>query len=166
MVFFLLSLCACFGLDRRGGIISYKSGEVRTGKGTFYVFHLPPPWKEPKRLLKQLVYENDPLKATIVVDALCGPKYDDAPLNRLAAELFQKLQNPKIRSERSLTLDGRSAVRMDGEGAVDGVPIKMSVAVMKKNFCLYDFSYFAPPQTFSKGVRDFEDYLNGFKTNR
>ena len=164
IVLLLLTLCACFGLDRRGGITGYKNGEADAGKARFTVRRLPPPWKEPRRLLKQLVYENDPLAATIVVDALCGPKYDDAPLNRLAAELFQRLDKPKIRSEKTVTLDGRSAVRMDGNGAVDGVPLEMSVVVMKKNFCLYDFSYFAPPQTFSQGKRDFEDFLNGFET--
>ncbi|HEX5037357.1 MAG TPA: hypothetical protein VFX30_09395 [bacterium] len=164
IVFFLLTLCACFGLDRRGGITGYKNGEADAGKARFTVRRLPPPWKQPRRLLKQLVYENDPLAATIVVDALCGPKYDDAPLNRLAAEMFQRLQKPKIRSEKNVTLDGRSAVRMDGGGAIDGVPLEMSVVVMKKNFCLYDFIYFAPPQTFSQGKRDFEEFLNGFET--
>ena len=51
-----------------------------------------------------------------------------------------------------------------GGGAVDGVPLKMAVVVMKKDFCLYDFSYFAPPGGFSRGISDFEGYLNGFKT--
>jgi hypothetical protein len=158
----LLIVCACFGLDRRGGITGYQNGTAYTGTGRFQAPAMSPPWKSPKRLLKQLVYENDPLKATLVVDALCGPKYDDAPLNRLARELFQRLQRPVIHSERAFVLDGRSAVRMDGEGDVDGVPIRMSVVVMKKNFCLYDFSYFAPPETSSRGVHDFEGYLNGF----
>jgi len=162
----LMGLCltSCFGIDRRGGITQYKNGHAETGQGRFDVPRLPAPWKSPKRVLKQLVYENDPLEATIVVDALCGPKYDDAPLNRLARELFQRLQKPKIASEKSFTLDGRSALRVDGQGDVDGVPLKMSVAVMKKDFCLYDFSYFAPPETFGRGVKDFEDYLRGFQT--
>ncbi|HSA59533.1 MAG TPA: hypothetical protein VLJ37_07595 [bacterium] len=155
---------ACFGIDRRGGITKYNNGTAYTGGGSFDAPRLPAPWKSPKRLLKQLVYENDPIRATIVVDALCGPKYDDAPLNRLARELFQRFQRPKIASERAMTLDGRSALRVDGSGDVDGVPLKMSVAVMKKNFCLYDFSYFAPPETFGRGVNDFEGYLRGFKT--
>jgi hypothetical protein len=160
----LLIGTACFGIDRRGGIVKYKNGTAFTGTGRFHASRLPAPWSGPRRVLKQLVYENDPLKATIVVDALCGPKYDDAPLNRLARELFQRLQRPKIDSEKSFTLDGRSALRADGRGDLDGVPLRMSVAVMKKDFCLYDFSYFAPPETFAAGVRDFEGYLRGFQT--
>lgn len=160
----LFFLGACFGIDRRGGITQYKNGTAETGHGRFEVIKLPPPWKAPKRLLKQLVYENDPLQATIVVDALCGPKYDDAPLNRLAREQFQRLQSAKIASEKNVTLDGRSALRVDGSGELDGVSLKMAVAVMKKDFCLYDFSYFAPPGSFGRGVPDFEEYLRGFQT--
>lgn len=144
--------------------MSYKNGTAVTAAGRFDVPRLPLPWKSPKSLLKQLVYENDSIQATIVVDALCGAKYDDAPLDRLARELFQRFQKPVIDSERAFTLDGRTARRVEGRGDVDGVPLRMAVVVMKKDFCLYDFSYFAPPETFSRGVRDFEEYLNGFRT--
>lgn len=161
----LVFLGSCFGVDRRGGITKYKDGLAETGKGRFRAAELPPPWKSPKRQLKQLVYENDAIDATIVVDALCGPKYDDAPLDRLAKELFQRLQSSYILSEKTFTMDGRTALRVDGGGAVDGVALKMAVVVMKKDFCLYDFSYFAPPARFSKGIRDFEGYLNGFETD-
>ncbi len=157
-------LTSCFGIDRSGGIMTYHAGEVRTGTGCFTVPRLPPPWKGPKIQLKQLVHENDPLKATIVTDALCGPKYDDGPLPRLSQELYQRLQSRKMTKETNLTLDGREAVRTQGEGLMDGVPIRMDVVVMKKDSCLYDFIYFAPPETFASGTGDFEAYFHGFKT--
>lgn len=160
----LLVVCACFGLDRRGGITNYKNGVAFTGAGRFRVPPLSPPWESPRRLLKQLVYDNDLLEATIVVDALCGPKFDDAPLPRLAQELFQRLQDRRISSQKNFTLDGRAALRMDGTGTIDGVPLRMAVVVMKKDFCLYDFVYFAPPRTFVRGEGDFEGFLDGFRT--
>lgn len=163
-LFCLLLLCSCFGLDRSGGIMKYRAGTVKTGTGRFTVPSLPPPWKPPKIRLKQLVHENDSIDGTIVTDALCGPKFDDAPLPRLAKELFQRLQERKITSEKNLTLDGRAALRMQGGGRMDGVPIRMDVVVMKKDFCLYDFVYFAPPATYAQGVGDFEEYLHGFRT--
>lgn len=144
--------------------MAYHAGEVQTGIGKFDVPRLPKPWKEPKIVIKQLVHENDPLQATIVTDALCGPKYDDAPLPRLAREMYQRLQPRQIQSESSFTLDGRQAVRMRGEGAMDGVPMRMEVVAMKKDFCLYDFIYFAPPSSFGAGLKDFETYLYGFRT--
>lgn len=164
VLLWLLLLCSCFGLDRSGGIMKYREGTVRTGTGRFTAPQLPPPWKSPKIRLKQLVHENDLLGATIVTDALCGPKFDDAPLPRLAKELFQRLQERRITSEKAFTLDGRAALRMQGGGRMDGVPIRMDVVVMKKDFCLYDFVYFAPPATHGQGVGDFEGYVHGFRT--
>lgn len=159
-----LFIFSCFGIDQRGGIVKYSGEEVYTGRGRFTVGRLPPSWGRPKLRLKQLVYENNAVGATIVTDALCGPKFQDAPLSRLARDLFYRLKDKRMGDERPLTLDGRSALRLQGSGALDGVPIKMDVVVMKKDFCLYDFVYFAPPETFSKGIGDFEGYFHGLKT--
>lgn len=163
-LFLLLILPSCFGMNRTGGVMMYRAGIAETGIGRFAVPRLPPPWKGPKLRLRQLVHENNAIEATIVTDALCGPKFDDAPLPRLAEELFQKLQQKKILSEKNLVLDGRAALRVHGKGRIDGVPMEMDVVVMKKDFCLYDFAYFAPPETFRRGIDDFEGYLDGFRT--
>ncbi len=152
-------------MDRSGGIMKYKAGTVITGTSRFTVSQLPPPWESPKIRLKQLVHENDPLRATILTDALCGPKYDDGPLPRLAADLFQKMTDRKILSQRNIDVAGRSAVRMVGTGKMDGVLLKMDVVVLKKNLCLYDMIYVAPPETYSQGVQDFERYFHGLQTS-
>ncbi len=151
-------------MDRQGGIMSYRSGVVKTGNTRFYLPELPSAWSGPKQRLKQLVYENDAAEATIVVDALCGPKYDEAPLPRLAHDMFGKFRKPVIASEGYRSLDGRDAYHVRGRGTLDGVPIAMESVVMKKDFCLYDFVYFAPPARFRAGIKDFEDFLNGFRT--
>lgn len=160
-----LFIFSCLGVDRRGGILKYSGGEVTTGLGRFTVGKLAPSWKGPKIRWKQLIHENDAMGATIVTDALCGPKFQDAPLSRLARDLFDRLENKRLGEEKDFTLDGRRALRLQGSGALDGVPIRMDVVVMKKDFCLYDFVYFAPPETFARGFGDFEGYLNGFKTH-
>jgi len=165
LLLLLLPLSSCFGIDRSGGIMKYRAGTALTGTGSFHVSRLPPPWKGPKIRLKQLIHENDPLQATIVTDALCGPKYDDGPLPKLAAEMFQKMTDRKIASQITLTIDGRSAYRMRGQGRMDGVLLEMDVVVLKKNLCLYDMVYVAPPAAFSRGEKDFEDYIHGFQTN-
>lgn len=159
----LLLFNSCFGIDRRGGVVKYRDGEAYTGKGRFTVGKLPSPWKGPKIRLKQLVYENDEMGGTIVTDALCGRKFPDAPLSRLAGDLFYNLTEKKFETEKSFILDGRSALRLEGSGSLDGVSIRMDVVVLKKDFCLYDFVYFAPPKSFSGGVKDFEGFFHGFK---
>jgi hypothetical protein len=144
--------------------MGYHKGEVYTGKGKFTLGSLPPSWKGPHIIRKQLVYDNDPIDGTILSDALCGPKFLDAPLPRLAKDLFEQMGNEKMGRIKEFMLDGRAAVRLQGVGSIDGVLIQMDVVVMKKDFCVYDFVYFAPPKTFAKGISDFEGYFNGFQT--
>ncbi len=158
-----LIFSSCFGISRSGGIVRYDRGRAMTGHGHFEVGKLPPSWGSPKIRLRQLVYENDAIDATIVTDALCGPKFDDAPLPKLARELFRRLGRPQFDEEKNFILDGRTALGLQGFGNLDGIPIRMKVVVMKKDFCLYDFVYFAPPKTYRQGVGDFEGYLHGFR---
>lgn len=160
---------ACFSIDRRGGVLGVKHQTVETGFGKFQVGDLPEGWSRPKVKLKQLVYENDQLNATIVTDALCGPKFEDAPLRRLAVDLFafpDKSGPVKIISERAMMIDGRKAYSIVGEGLMDGVKMLMEVVVLKKDFCLYDFVVFSEPSSFQKAQRDFKSYVSGFKSVR
>ncbi len=161
---FFLFLSGCLGIGRNGGIMGYHGGTVLTGTRKFSVSPLPSPWKSPKVRSKQLVHQNDEIGATIVTDVLCGAKFDDAPLPRLGREMFQGLKEVTILREKEFTLEGSDAFRVTGKGTSQGVSIQMDVVVMKKDFCLYDFAYFAPSSTFSKGVNDFEGYFNGFRT--
>lgn len=161
----IVLLTSCFGIDQRGGILKYRSRIVHTGFGRFSVGDLPPSWTGPRIRLKQLVFENDRIGGTIVTDALCGPKYNDSPLLRLAQDLFLPLGNRHLNRERSLTLAGREALRLQGTGTMDGVPIGMDVVVLKKDFCLYDFVYFAPVRSFSEGEKDFEKYFREFRVH-
>lgn len=154
---------SCLGTDLRGGILRYESGVAYSGVTQFTAGKLPPTWQGPELQLKQLVFKNDALGATIVADALCGPKYNDAPLPRLAQDLFFGMTDKKIEKEKIFTLSGREALSLQGVGKVDGVPIKMNVVVLKRNFCEYDFVYLAPPHLFYQGIKDFEGYLHGIK---
>ncbi len=163
---FLLFLGGCIGfsIDRSGGIVRYKDGEAYTAFGRFHLGHLPSSWGPATIRLKQLVFENDSLGATILADALCGPKFVDSPLPRLAHDLFDRMENRKFQDERVTTLDGRSAHYLIGTGKVDGVDLRMEAYVMKKDFCLYDLVYFAPPDRFARGQKDFQGVVHGFQT--
>lgn len=145
----------------------YQAGRVHTGFGSFQTGPLSPAWEGPKIRQKQLVYEQDDWGATILTDALCGPKFSEAPLSRLASDLFHSLgsrKNVQVERDAVFRLGGRQALRRRGMIEMDGVALMMDVVVMKKDFCQYDFVYFAPPLNFSKGEADFEGYFRGFKT--
>ena len=152
-----LSLMACLGRDYRGGIMRYEQAKV------FRITPLPTPWKGPKLRYKEMIHENDTIGGTIVTDALCGPKFEDTPLEMLAKHLFYKLERPQMRPHRYFQLAGRDAIRVEGMGSIDGVPLQMAVVVLKKNHCVYDFVYFAPPNGFDQGVSDFENYYQSLQ---
>jgi hypothetical protein len=45
---------------------------------------------------------------------------------------------------------------------LDGVPKKFDVWVLKKDGCVYDLYYIAPPDRYESGVGDFEGFVHGF----
>ena len=45
---------------------------------------------------------------------------------------------------------------------LDGVAIKLECYVIKKNNCVYDLSYSAPPDRFAQGVSEFVRFVKGF----
>lgn len=158
-----LSLTACLGRDFRGGIMRYEGERIFTGTKVFHIQHPPAPWKGPKLRYKEMIHENDVLHGTFVMDALCGPKFEDTPLAMLAKHLLYKLENPRMEPKQYFPLEGREALRVEGTGTIDGVSLRMAVVVLKKNACIYDFVYFAPPGHFAEGARDFENYYKSLK---
>ena len=159
-----LFLASCFGPSQQGGVMNYHNRLARTGAGAFEVGVLPPGWEGPHIRQKQLVYENNATHGTVVVDAQCGEKFVDAPLPRLANDLFSAMEKMTTQPGRIFTLDGRGAFRQQGNGQMDGVPLAMDVVVLKKDLCIYDFIYFAPPKNFERGQKDFEEFFHGFHT--
>ncbi|QQR79709.1 MAG: hypothetical protein IPJ69_10195 [Deltaproteobacteria bacterium] len=159
-----LLFSSCFSVDRRGGIVGIKGRTFQSGLGSFEVGRLPEGWSNPQNKLKQVVYTHDGMQATIVTDALCGKKFEEAPLRRLALDLLEPMEKSKIKSEKEFVLDGRKAYQMVGEGAIDGICMEMGVRVLKKDFCVYDFVLFAPKKYFSQSQKDFENYVSGFRT--
>ena len=72
-------------------------------------------------------------------------------------------QNEPIR-EDSMTLDGRDALLRVYNGQLDGVQIRVGAVVTKKDMCLYDGLYIAPPAKFEEGWGSFVEVVSGFRT--
>jgi hypothetical protein len=51
-------------------------------------------------------------------------------------------------------------------GEIYGVGVKLGSMVTKKNACLYDVLYVAPPATFAQGWPAFLALVNGFEAQR
>jgi hypothetical protein len=86
--------------------------------------------------------------ATLYVDSNCGPRYDEQPASILATELVAGLQGAATDSEAPLPLAGRVGVLRTHHGTLDGVPVRLALAVLNRDACTYDFVLVAPPASF------------------
>ena len=104
------------------------------------------------------------LSATIYFDSNCKERFEDGTLSDLLTHLtFGMAQNEPVREE-SMTLDGRDALLRVYDGSLDGVQVRVGAVVTKKNMCLFDGLYIAPPSTFEDGWGSFVEVVSGFRT--
>ncbi len=78
---------------------------------------------------------------------------------------FTERQEQSQRSSSSL--DGREALRSRYLARLDGVPVELELVVLKKDNCVFDFTYVAPPGAGrSRAWPDFDTLLAGFRTEQ
>ncbi len=65
-----------------------------------------------------------------------------------------------------MPLDRREALHTHLDAKLDGVPMTLDLYVMKRNGCIFDLSYAAPPDAFARGYGDFQRFVDGFADTR
>lgn len=104
--------------------------------------------------------------ATIYADASCGARYEDGELDALLKHLTFGIAKGEPLRDEALTLDSRAALVRSFDGQLDGVSVRVGAMVTKKNDCLYDVLYIAPPPRFDEGWTDFVQVVQGFAVGR
>jgi hypothetical protein len=141
-------------------------GGVRDGAardGAFRIGPLPPSWQ---RVPGDGVAFHDPTAdAMILVNASCRESLD-APLTALRSGLLLGLTDRRVLEEREAMLAGRAALRSEVAARLDGVPVRLTTYVLKKDGCVYDLVYAAPPDRFGGRSADFERFVAQFSTVR
>jgi hypothetical protein len=66
--------------------------------------------------------------------------------------------------EETVPFDRREARHTVMKAKLDGVPLVWDAYVMKKNGCVYDMVYVAPPDRFEEGTAAFERFAQGFRS--
>lgn len=162
-IFLILSFAACFGgVKKTGKVLSYQDGKVLTKKGFYRVGQLTEAWMRMHVKRAVIVFRNKELGATISTDSFCDDAYDDAQLPVLTKHLLGGIEDIHIMEQKTLMLDGRAALRSVMAGKMDGVPIRLSTVVVKKNECLFDFYLVSSPEKYEQAVSDFKVFYEGF----
>ena len=109
---------------------------------------------------------SDDVGGVIEANATCRDDADAAPLPVLTRQLLIGYTDRKIESQLQVPLDRREALRTHVAVKLDGVPMTLELYVLKRNGCIFDLSYAAPPAAFARGSGDFQHFVDGFADAR
>jgi len=149
-----------------GGCSSAFDGSIYRGDGyAFRVGPVPPGWRRIEVAPEgSLAFRDDDKGATVAVSGRCGKDGDDVPLKALTKHLFLQFTERETIEETVVPFDGREALHTVMTAKLDGIPLKFDVWVLKKDGCVYDLYYLAPPDRFDRGLDGFTRFVQGFST--
>ncbi len=118
-------------------------------------------WRPLEVESNDLAYISSDSPHSLAVNSTCTPD-GDASLQVLTAHLLMGFTDREQVSEEHVTMDGRDSLRSRYKAKLDGVPVEMMLVVLKKDGCVYDFTYLSPPGRFDEKRRSFEQVLAEF----
>lgn len=156
----LLPLVACLS-----GACAHEEGfagqVLRKGDLAVQVGPVPPSWKRIDVEGADLAFHDDAREGSTLVDVRCRRRDDDAPLSVLTDHLIMGTTEREVGTQETVPFDGREAMHTLLRAKLDGVPMQYDLYVMKKDGCIYDIVYVAPPTHFAEGAQDFERFTRG-----
>jgi hypothetical protein len=145
---------------------TYLRGMVgdRKREEASYRFGLPGDGWRPVRHLTdvQVAWLNDELGAVIHIHSQCEEQ-GDSSLHEYTDHLRIDWTGWEILKQNDERLAGRAALRTVVDADLDGVKRRNEFVIVKKNGCLFDLQYSAPPEHFAAGQADFEQVVRGFR---
>jgi hypothetical protein len=109
---------------------------------------------------------SDRAGAVIESNATCRDDAEAAPLTALTRELLVGYTERHILDEKLVPLLRREALRTRVTAKLDGVPMTLEIYVVRRNGCVFDLSYAAPPDLFAVAAPDFARFVAGFADAR
>jgi hypothetical protein len=143
---------------------SLKDGMYRDGDVAYQLEPVQTGWKAADFSGNDLAWTS-PHGHVIAVNATCED-HGDPPLKVLTDHLLMGFEDRVVASREELMLDGRGALRSRITARLDGVPVDLELTVMKKDGCIYDFTYTSPQGRFDERVDDYHRLVGSFRTGR
>jgi hypothetical protein len=151
----LLALAACGHTEALDNGVLRKDGlQVALGP-------VPDGWRPLRIAGADLAFRDPAREGSALFDVHCDRRDDDAPLSALTGHLIMGTTEREIELEETVPFDGREALHTRMRAKLDGVPMQYDIYVMKKDGCVYDLVYVAPPARFAEGAADFERFALG-----
>jgi hypothetical protein len=129
--------------------VRYRIGEVPAG------------WQQVSLSGNDLAFLSRSSGHSLAINATCEDT-DDPTLPVLTRHLLMGFTARATVDETTVSLDGREGLRSHVTARLDGVPVELLLLVLKKDGCVYDFTYLSPQGRFEEQRSAFEGLLAGF----
>ena len=143
-----------------GAHTQLRGGVYETPHGAYRLGALGEEWQRHDSDADVAFYDAA-LDAMIMVNGEC-PMEHDAPLSVAANTLLLGFTDRQLLAEERVPMRGREALHRRVRAKLDGAPLVLDLYVLKKDDCLYDLVYLAPPATAAHGAADFARLVDGF----
>lgn len=137
-----------------------ENGVLHKGDLTLQLGPIPEGWRQVEVDGGDLAYRDEARAASALLDVRCR-RDDDAPLASLTAHLIMGTTDRVIDKQEVVAFDGREAMHTLLYAKLDGVPMRYDIYVLKKDGCVDDVVYVAPPDRFQAGAAEFERFALG-----
>jgi hypothetical protein len=154
----LLALCCGVGCAT-----PYQAGVVQKEGTRYFVGDGPPGWSRQGFSDNDVAFVSPNGQHTLAVNATCEG-YRDAPLPVLLRHLLMGFTKVETVSQDLAPLDGRERLLGHYVARLDGVPVELGLAVLKKDGCIYDFTYLSPPGHYDEAKGALARLLATFRT--
>lgn len=145
--------------------VSFEDRVLTKPSVRYRVGELPSHWRRVWLEGNDLAFSEEGTGRALSVNATCEG-HDDPPLPVLTRHLLMGFTERQEVSQQLVPLAGREALRSRYRAKLDGVPVQLELVVLKKDTCVFDFTYVAPPERAQERLADFEGLLSGFEMER
>ena len=157
-----LAAAACSGVKVRQGP---QAGEVVTER-TRYRFGEPgSDWRRVSLGDVDVSWVRDSSGHALSVNSTCSD-YNEASLTALRRQQMVGFTATERVEEHEEMVDGRTALFSRWRAKLDGVPVELGLITLKKDGCIYDFTYTSPAGAYDAQSQALSRLVQGFATER
>ncbi len=159
LLLFLASLiAACAGPRVENGVVEKDMTRYRFGDPG-------PGWRRVSLADNDLAWVQDRSGHTLAVNSTCRD-YHDVPLSALVRQQMMGFTQTERVEQREEPVDGRGALFTRWNARMDGVPVELGLWTLKKDGCIYDFTYTSPLGAYDAEAGALTRLVQGFGTER
>jgi len=154
----VMPLMGCHRTTFKDSVLTKPAVRYRIGP-------LPAYWERVWLDDNDLAFAEEGTGRALSINATCEG-HDDPSLDVLTRHLLAGFTDRQEVASWRIPLAGREALRSRYLAKMDGVPVQLELVVLKKDNCVFDFTYVAPPGLADARMADFDGVLAGFEAER